>query len=293
MDTGAVIFIIGSGRSGTTILYRLLAAHPEVAWFSILSNRHPSSKWPVRLHRLLDVPLVGRGIQRSIVDPSRITSLVGIHPSEGEGIYEGHCGFRDDVRTTEEDRSQEAERRLKEAVSIHLAITGRGRFLSKRTSNTQRIRLIAAMFPDARFVHIIRDGRAVACSYLNVGWWKDTRLWWAGTTATEWEREGGDPLELTALHWRHNVEEVLGNREVLGRYMEVRYESLVANPRTVVAEVLDFCGLHRDAGHEALVPRGLPDMNRQWRETLGEDQRSTLDRTIGGTLADLGYGDRT
>ena len=41
MDTAGVIFIIGSGRSGTTLLYNLLATHSDVAWFSVLSHHKP------------------------------------------------------------------------------------------------------------------------------------------------------------------------------------------------------------------------------------------------------------
>jgi hypothetical protein len=234
---------------------------------------------------------VGRTLRRSIVEGTRTAALLGVEPSEGEGIYEGHCGFRDDARSTEADHMPEAEARLKAVMDLHLEVTRKGRFLSKRTSNTQRIRLVARMFPDAHHVHIIRDGRAVALSYLNVGWWRETRLWWSGGTPGEWEEGGGDPLELAALHWRHNLEEVLGNRGVLGRYTEVRYEALVADPRTVVGEVLEFCDLPPREDHLALIPKSLPDMNRKWRVALDDEQRRTLDRTIGGTLEDLGYGD--
>ncbi len=291
MDLEGTIFIIGSGRSGTTILYRLLAVHPDVAWFSTLSNRHPASRWPIHHHRLLDAPLVGKRLRRAIIAPTRLGSLMSIQPSEGENIYEGYCGLREDARLTEEDWRPEADRKLKDIFRLHLEITGKDRFLSKRTSNTQRIRLIARMFPDARFVHIIRDGRAVALSSQKVEWWRDVKLWWSGTTPSEWEGGSGDPLELPALHWKHNLEEILGNKQVLRNYMELRYESLVADPRSVMREVLEFCDLHPSEDWEERLPESLPDMNRKWRENLDGPQLETLDHAIGGTLREMGYRD--
>ena len=135
MDPERPIFIIGSGRSGTTILYKLLAIHPDVAWFSVLSNRHPASRWPIHLHRLLDAPLVGDRLKHAIIAPSRLIPLLGILPSEGEDIYEGYCGLRQDVRLTEEDWEPETDQRLKDVFRLHLEVTGKDRFLSKRTSN--------------------------------------------------------------------------------------------------------------------------------------------------------------
>ena len=291
MDLERTVFVIGSGRSGTTVLYDLLATHPDLAWFSILSNRHPASRWPIHLHRLIDAPLFGERLARAIIVRSRWAPLLGIVPSEGEDIYEGHCELQKDVRTTEEDWRPEVEGRFKDAIRLHLSITRRDRFLSKRTSNTQRIRLISRMFPDASYIHIIRDGRAVAYSYLNVDWWMDTRLWWAGTTPGEWQEGGGDPLELTALHWRNNLEEILGNRDILRNYIEVRYEDLVRDPMSVVREILDFCGLRSHGRFEDRLPRELPDMNRKWRENLDSREVETLHSVLGETLKQLGYTD--
>ena len=292
MDTADVIFIIGSGRSGTTLLYNLLATHPEVAWFSVLSNRSPDSHWRIRAHRLLDAPLVGERLKRAIVHPTRWGPFLGLVPSEGQDIYEGLCGLRQDGRSTEEDWEPEVEERLKGVMDLHLRLTGRDRFLSKRTSNTQRLRLVARMFPDASYIHIIRDGRAVALSYRRVEWWPRTHLWWAGTTPEGLEAEGQDPLEVAALHWSHNVEEVLGNARVLANYQEVRYEDLVADPVDTVMGLLGFCRLREDDAFMARLPRSMPDMNRKWRTAMDARERKVVEETAGGTLARLGYVER-
>jgi hypothetical protein len=285
------IFIIGSGRSGTTIFYDLMALHPDVTWFSHISNRYPAGNKFLHFHRLLDTPLLGRSIKRHILSRRRIYSPLNLRPSEGEDIYEGLCGLEDGRRTTEEDYDPDKERLLKDVIIKHLEVSGKARFLNKRTSNTQRIRLLNRMFPDAIYIHMIRDGRAVASSYLNVDWWDDVVIWWLGIRPQEWAAQGKEPIALCALQWKHNVREILDNRELLENYIEVRYEDLVRSPRKIIGEVLDICGLQRYDEHMALVPEGLPDMNRKWRETLTPEQKKAVEDSVGDLLDELGYTD--
>jgi hypothetical protein len=201
------IFIVGNIRSGTTILYDLAAVHPDVCWFSNYSNRFPKNAYIPLTHRLLDMPLVGRGIKHRIARNNR--PKIGVPwPDEGDDIYHGHAGFgavRDGVETT---LSADMERKLKDKIIQHLRFSGKDRFLSKETANNRRIELLNKMFPDAFFVHLIRDGRAVAASTLKVSWWNDTHIWWLGYTAAEWERRGKAPIELAGLYWRRTVEEI-------------------------------------------------------------------------------------
>ncbi len=288
LNVDGTIFIIGSGRSGTTILYNILATHPDLAWFSALTNRSTLAKGRIRLHRLLDAPLLGGFLRRSILRSSLRWPLSGLKPSEGEEVYNGYCGFEEDVKSTEEDGRDAVdavERRFKDVIRAHLDSTRKPKFLTKRTSNTQRIRLIASMFPKAHYVHIIRDGRAVANSYLSVDWWNDLTLWWAGIKPSDWEGEGKEPIELCALHWKHNVEEILGNKDVLANYLELRYEDLVDDTRREIDRVLDFCGLARDGDFEGRLSSRLPNKNAKWKGVHSE----TIERVAGDTLRRLGY----
>ena len=81
------------------------------------------------------------------------------------------------------------------------------------------------MFSDAYYIHIIRDGRAVADSMLNVSWWNDTDIWWLGAKPSEWEKKGKSAIELCGLYWKTDVEEILENKYLFeNRYLELRYE---------------------------------------------------------------------
>jgi hypothetical protein len=191
---------------------------------------------------------------------------------------------------TGDDLTPEVERRFKDLVEGHLSATGKPRFMNKQTANTQRIGAIDKMFPDASFVHIIRDGRAVASSLLRVDWWSRTDIWWYGGTPKEWAEAGGDPIELCALQWQRDVQEILDHRHLFeDRYLEIRYEDLVADTKGTVRDVVQFAGLEPSQRLMDSVPDSLPDMNYKWVEQLDASQKATLERCLGESLAALGY----
>lgn len=280
------VFIVGSGRSGTTVFYNFLAIHPELCWFSNYSDRYPGINSIPRIHSFLDSRLIGGHLKRGILSRKKYY----IKPSEAQTIYHSHCGFHNTAKTTEIDLSRESEKKLKNLIRHHMRLTGKTRFLSKQTANNQRIRLIDAMFKDAYYIHVIRDGRAVASSLLRVPWWKDLTLWWLGKTPKEWEREGGDPIELCGLQWKADVQEILQNKHLFeDRYIEIRYEDFIRDVKGVMASVLRFCELEPTAKHLDFLPDSLPDMNRKWQHNLDDAQKKILQRELGPFLAEQGY----
>ena len=281
MTVAKPIFIVGAGRSGTTLLYRLLATHPEVCWFSTYTNKRPGSRLAPLRHRVLDLPVVGTNLKRDIIRSSRPRSP--IRPAEADRIYLDHCGFEEDRKTTENDLTPGMEEKFRTLVERHLCLTGKKRFLSKQTSNVQRLRIIHHMFPDAYCVHATRDGRAVANSLHAVDWWENLRLWWLGMTPAEWKNKNKekDSIELCALHWMRNVEEIRAHKPLFGdRYIEVDYENLTGDVRGTLERVTDFCGLKRASKFRNLLPETFPSQNHKWKERLTEPRKQILDDTI-------------
>lgn len=280
------IFIVGSGRSGTTILYNLLALHPEVCWFSNLTDRYPQFPILAHFHKLLDAPLIGNSMKQELVRRTRPS----IRPSEAGNIYHSYCGFENSRKTTEDELTAEMEGRFKWLVQEHLKATGKPRFLNKQTANTQRIGLLNRMVPDALYVHIIRDGRAVANSLFRVEWWDPMDIWWLQGKADQWEQMNRSPIELCALHWQRDVQEILLHKPLFeDRYLEVRYEELVEDTRGTAGKVVRFCELHESPGFTELLPEKLQNMNYKWEVQLDEQQKLVLKEAIGEFLTQLGY----
>ena len=115
-----------------------------------------------------------------------------------------------------------------------------------------RAGFIRAAFPETRFVHVVRDGRAVANSWLQMGWWRGyhgPEAWHLGPLPAgriaEWEDSGRSFVVLAGLGWKMLIEAFERARaEVpVSQWMQVRYEDVVAEPRRHIREIVDFIGL--------------------------------------------------
>lgn len=289
------LFILGAPRSGTSLLYRALALHPQAAWINNYNRRLTAVPELAVLNRLgRRAPAVRRrvwfgedgdnayryGQRRSLFE------RLFPQPVEGEPLFE-----RRRVVQGPPDPVPNAEQLLLRTDLERLARAAGGRTLvSKRIGHNRRIQLLASIFPDSRFVVMSRDGRAVARSLLAVDWWPATDIWWWGSrTPVEWANEGGDPVELAAKHWVREVEAIEDGLAGISsrRVLRVPYEALVRSPIDVLTGTAVFGGLGVDAGWQEELGRiRFPDKNR-----LGA--RPAPDPRVGeiqsGTLRALGY----
>ena len=274
------IFVVGSGRSGTTLLYRMIVGHEDLAWVTRLTNNLP---W---LPQLSCLSLGRRALRSRLLGPS----LEGIKVYRRAGmpsLAEKRASL------TEEDVTDGLSRRLRSVFAAHCRWMKRPRFTSKNTNNTMRVRLLRAIFPDAFFVHIIRNGYAVASSLCRSFFWKSLTPWWLGKNTQQWEAEGRCPFELAAMHWKRQVSEILTHKEYLpaDQYHELRYERLVEEPEAVIREIADLTDLPWTPAFQEHVRsvRAVPSTKDKWRDQLGDAQRESIRRAAGETLAALGY----
>jgi hypothetical protein len=297
-DPGQPLFIVGAPRSGTSLLYKLLCLHPEAVWISNWSRRAPAVAAVAALNRVASrAPATRRSVwfgsdtANAYVYGQRRALRARLYPMpvEGEPVYR-HCGIGEGVAGRRSEDEQ--------AVCLRRAFAGLQRWsggrvlVSKRIANNQRIPFLAAAFPKARFLHLIRDGRAVAYSLSRVDWWEDGVIWWYGDTPRRWREQGGDPWELAATHWVRELASVgEGLRMVAAeRQLELRYEQLVSEPVAHLRRVAGFAGLAEDPGWRAELDRlSYPNKNEAWRDRLAPEARQRVEAIQRAELLRLGH----
>jgi hypothetical protein len=279
------IFIVGVARSGTTVFYNMLATYPGVTWFSNYSNALRAVPQAALLHRLLDVPGIGERIRQNIV--YRKGFKLTPRPNEGEEIYQDQCKFPFNTGMAEKDQYPEQAEKLRKVIASHLKYSGKQIFISKQTANNRRIRLLNSIFPDARFIHIIRDGRAVARSVIHEDWWKDIDFWWLNKNAGEFKN---DPLLMFLEYWKRVHDDISLDADFLGdRYMEFRYEDFVIDVKGTMRCILDFLELEQDKQFIARLPEILPNMNYKWQTEFTTEQKQQAVEIIGPKLLQYNY----
>jgi hypothetical protein len=170
---------------------------------------------------------------------------------------------------------------------------GKTRFGDKTPAYMQQLDLLERVFPGAQYVHLIRDGRDAALSFVAMR--RRPRFNWA--------RPRG--MSAFACQWKLEVEaaQAFGRRLGPERYVELRYEELVAAPEASLRRVCEFLGLgfepamldyHRqiDAGrlqdHPRLAQAPTPGV-RRWREEMSSADAEVFEAIAGELLAELGY----
>ena len=279
MDGSAPIFIVGTGRSGSTVFFDILATHPNVAWPSELSRRYPDRLWMnALLMRLRACTLADRVLGKKY------------GPSEAYPFWEHNCpGFTNPYRDlSADDVTPTAALAIRRAVAATVN-HHRFQFIAKITG-WPRIRYLREIFPDARFIEVTRDPYATASSLLNVEFWDGWRgppTWRRGPLPPDldaiWREERESFVALAAIEYVIVQRALAECRAVLGapQMHTISYARLCSNPLGVFREVSEFAGLQWSSRFEKSIRR-TPLVNRDdnWRNSLTSSQQATLARTL-------------
>jgi Sulfotransferase family len=279
-------FVVGVPRSGTTLLRLMLDSHPEL---TIPPETHfvPAVIRAVRRGRTAD------GVAAVITDHRRWTDF-GLEPN----ALRGRIAAVDPL---------EAGGAIRAFFELYAEKQGKPRWGDKTPGYATKMRRIQKALPEARFIHVIRDGRDVVAS-----------------RARRAQREPL-PVAVAARRWKRRVISTRRRAEDVEHYMEVRYEDLVANPEGTLQRVCDFVELPFDAAmlgyHEhaaerlAEIERDLPARRGRheleanpriaahqraaepplaqragaWRDEMSPDELAAFEAEAGDLLADLGY----
>jgi hypothetical protein len=285
------IFVIGTGRSGTTLLFGMLAEHPDLAWISNYSNLFARSRLAAAAARLRHLPGVAQ------LGASRLRP----RPVEGYRPWLAcHPGFNRPVRDLVGcDADARCVACLRFVAERHLGTRRRARFVAKYTG-WPRVGFFDRAFPDALYVHVLRDGRDVAASLLRSSFWdgwEGPARWRFGPLDEQderiWARSGRSFAVLAGIQWKLLATSIRRAGQAIGpRYLEIRYEDVVVDRDAVLRRLLGWCGLEDSPRFWSRVRAfELRDARAAWRERLPEAEGSRLEQAIAGDLASFGYVD--
>ncbi len=299
------VFIVGSPRSGTTILGTIFDRHEHISqWYE------PYFVWDRHFRDALD-----------------------------------------DVRSRA-DATPEVKAFLRKAFFDYRAKRGSRLVVDKSPRNSLKVPFIQEIFPNARFVHILRDGRDVTLS-INREWKKRRAIAGAGKNSPGFDyqkavrvvdgwlkrqpymidrvrafwfethghvfnkkkhlnrlRWNGDVgwgprfknwtdiyhhvslLEFNAYQWAHCVRGVRQAWPDIPEHnrMEIRYEDLITRPETILNTLLNFMGLEYDDQFLSAIPQLKSDNFNKWEKGFTREEMSQIIPILDPMLRSLGYG---
>jgi hypothetical protein len=273
------ILIVGAPGSGTTLLYQTLCSHRDLAYIThnmlrtgIVSPRQ--RLW--RYSRFLGERRKALLILQNLFHRDPASNL-----PVGDALWIKY--FRDYNYMTEKDYSEEMAAYYRKKVLQVQNLWGRPRFVDKTLVNCFRVRLLNSIFPDAKFIHIIRDGRAVAFSIKNKIEIAGDRfalfdIGFKDILGDKYQPERSK-LYNYGLAWAEFVRKAREASAVAqGRYYEVSYENLITEPYNELRKVVDFCELDWYSKFEEKIP-STQNMNEKWKQKASKEQRIDLEES--------------
>jgi len=276
------LFIVGCPRSGTTLLRRIVNAHPDIAMT-------PESHWiPSCFEERKGLTPEG------FVTPDLIPELVH-HPKFKKLRLD-----REELEGLIQSNGLVSYATFVTAIfNLFGKVHGKPLVGDKTPGYARKIRTLHGLWPTARFVHLIRDGRNVCLSAIN--WTR--RMGYLTVRFPSWIEY---PVSTAALWWEWHVRLAREAGSSLGRglYYEMRYESLVTNPAKECQALCEFLAVPYDeamlrfyegrtkkqsgldAKHAWLpVTPGL----RDWRSQMSAENLKEFEAVAGDLLEELGY----
>jgi Sulfotransferase family len=292
-ESSTFVFVLGTGRCGSSLLHEIVAQHEQVGFISNLDDRLPLppavGRWNGPLYRRIPLSMTEKGRLR-------------FAPSEGYRALTRRVSpviatpVRDLLAS---DASPWLAARFARFFETRAAAQDRDVFLHKFTG-WPRARFIDAALPEARFIHVIRDGRAVASSLLQMPWWRGyegpTGWGWGPLSDADqraWESAGRSFAVLAAIEWRILIDAFAEAKAAVDpdRWIEVRYEDLVRDPIATTKGVTEFMGLPWSQAFEERSNRYSFDVSRTdaFHRDLAPSDVSDIEAVVGSRLEALGY----
>jgi hypothetical protein len=280
-------FIVGVTRSGTTLLRLMLDSHPKLAI-------------PPETHFL---PQLLRLVEKPGMKPTRLARRIASHRRWDDFDID----HKELAQAFRERPQLDATNAARAFYELYARKQGKPRWGDKTPGYQIRMLRLKKALPEAKFIHVIRDGRDVALSQA---------------------RKASDPtpLDVAGRRWKSRVLKTrLRARRIPDDYMEVRYEDLILDTEATLRRICRFIDLrfhpamlrYHERAEERLqeIARGLPSGDgkaeleaeeriaahaltseppreervQAWREEMSAEDLAAFERDSGDLLAELGY----
>jgi len=272
----APVFIVGCPRSGTSFLYHLLLSAGGFAEFHTQMNVYDV------LEPIYGDLSVMKNKQAAIREwlRSKAFRVSGLDANQIEAKILAECSGASDFLSI-----------IMEEIALKQRVD---RWIDSTPTNVPHMLRIQRDFPDAQFVHIIRDPRDVALSL-------DKRAW---TRPLPWDKNRS--LVAAGLYWEWIVRKGRKLGAMLAsNYMEIRYEGLVQQPRESLAAIGKF--LHRDLDYERIQRDSIGSVRKpltsfkedlqegrftpvgRWKDKFPVELLAQMETLVGEYMQELGY----
>ncbi|MEO8714457.1 MAG: sulfotransferase [Acetobacteraceae bacterium] len=274
VDDDAPFFIVGCGRSGTTLLRLVLSGHSRI--------EIPPETWFL-------LTLVERLPLTETLSPAQVEEAIALMTGDYRwpDMAIAAADFAQGARALAEPRIADL---MGLVYSEHLRRAGKPRFGDKTPPYIGILPQLASIYPGARFIHLIRDGRDVATSFID-----------AHFDGGVWDKQ---------FEWRRAVRHGLAYRSsaLAERILEVRYEDMVKDLEATTRLVCGFLGEAFEPGmldFQPLIARKVPARERvvhhslsravsadsvaAWRTRLSGAELFLIESCIRAELVALGY----
>ena len=288
-----MVFVLGTGRCGSTLVHEVLAKHPSFGFVSNVDDRFKAGelkgRWNNALYRRIPPRFTQKG--RFRYAPSEAYNVLDRTVSPALSTP-----FRDLVA---DDVTPWLTSRVKGFFESRAEAQDKSIFLHKFTG-WPRAGFFQKIFPNARFINVIRDGRAVANSFLQMPWWGGYRGlsdWGWGPLPEvyekKWEASGQSFVLLAGLEWNLLMDAFEAAKAAIPsqQWMDVRYEDFVAEPKKQTEEMLRFAGADWSSTFDEEFARFTFSTSRRdaFRKDLDPGQVQMLTDALSEHLERYGY----
>lgn len=233
------IILCGTGRSGTAMLFKLLNMHPQVFAFGetkFIEHAYirefpqawiQSSKNPILIEQLKKF-MLGPVFRFNIAPPSREARYRGFHNFMDQAEMRSSLGMLNDIRhCTTVEAVRIVIGRYFDTLFSRLAFQNKKLFWAEKTpENSIYPDIIHQMFPSMKLLNIYRDGRDVACSFMEQPWgvpdFEFAITWWATRMATFIQKTNSIPKDFIK---------------------NIKYEDFITNYPDSLSDTLEFLGI--------------------------------------------------